>query len=105
MQLASDAAAKPPSPDRVFEAASVVPSSFCSASQNPEFPVTSRNGAVSAPIGAHRRNTPVGRSFFRSGSTGLMSKLWVEVPQPVAQSGDERLNVRNSLVAACRCLE
>ena len=40
MQLASDAAAKPPSPDRVFEAASVVPISFCSSTKNPEFLVT-----------------------------------------------------------------
>ena len=47
MQLASDAATKPPSRDRVFEAASVVPSSFCSSFQNPELLVTSRNGAVS----------------------------------------------------------
>lgn len=101
MQLASDAALKPPSPDRVFEAASVVLPPFCSSSKNPELLASGRKGAgrrMSARLAGACR--AAGR--FR---TELMNTLGANFPQPVARSGGERLNVRDSWAAACRGLE
>lgn len=104
MQLASDAAPKPPSPDRVFEAASFVLSPLCSSSKIPEFLAAGRKGARRHTLRASPEHAR-GAIAFRSGSTELMHKLWADVLQPVARSGDERLHLRNSWAAACRGLE
>ena len=66
MQLASDIAAKPPSPDRVFEAVSVVPSFFCFSLKKSEFVAAVSDGAhwrafANLGIAPHK---PRGRSFF-----------------------------------------
>ncbi len=97
MQLASDPAAKPTLPDRVLEAAPVVPFSVCTFSLNPEFTFARRSGAPA-------RRERDGR--FPGGSTEIeyMNELLEEFPQPVAACGDDRFNVRNSLAAACRSL-
>ncbi len=100
MQLASDPAAKPPPPDCVFVAAPAVPSAVCLFPLNP---VSSSRTAMlyRVPVCGSTGERSFGGSNTR---TEHMNMLRAGAFQPVAACGNELLNLRNSLAAACRSL-